>query len=99
MNMPGFTAERSLSRATNSYVSGRFARFEFSGKQVSAAVLVCVDGDCSFFGDGGGGRGDCLTPQEASDCRRNCFRNCRTLPPQQRSGCFDDCGDVCSPVC
>jgi hypothetical protein len=95
MSMPGFTAERSLSRAMCSYVSGRFARFEFSGKQVSAAVLVCVDGDCSFFGDGGGGRGDCLTPQEARDCRRNCARSCRGQP----STCMDDCLDGCTPIC
>lgn len=95
MKMPGFTAESSLGRTTGSYTSSSFATLGFSGKQVSAAVLVCVDGDCSFFGGGGGGRGGglCLTPQEARDCRINCAKNCRS------SSCLDDCLSVCTPVC
>lgn len=103
MTMPGFTAGRSLSRATHSYISGRFMRLGSSGEQVSAA-LVCVDGDCSFFNNGGGGHGGGagppLTGQECSDAIRICYRyaslRCRTLPPQQRSDCIDSwCSDIC----
>jgi hypothetical protein len=105
MTMPRFTAEKSLSRTTRSYISGRFMELRSSGKQVSAALVnlggvICNDDySLCFFTDGGGdgggfegggGRGP------SGECLNACASECEGFQDANAwLACISRCRSLC----